>query len=73
MVLGFESNSNDEFAHLFFDLLQFVALFSDVMEELQSFVIFLWHFDTSLLQTTLETLKQTRKKNAMNYKTTVFP
>lgn len=39
--------------YLFFDFLQLSALFSDIMKELQSLVILLRHFHSSLLQTSL--------------------
>lgn len=42
--------------YLFFNLLQFIALLTDVVEQLQSFIIFLGDLHTSLLQTALQTL-----------------
>lgn len=45
-----------EILHLFFNLLQLVALLSNVMEQLQSLVVLLRHLDTSLLQAALKTL-----------------
>ena len=46
-------------SYLLFYLLKLVALFADVMEELQRFIILLWHLHSSLFQTTLQTLQPT--------------
>lgn len=57
----------NEAFHLFFNLLQLVALLSNVMEQLQSLVVLLRHLDTSLLQAALQTLHTNTYTHVHNY------
>lgn len=54
------NDARESVLYLLFDLLKRVALLPDVMEEVQSFVVLLWHLHTSLFQTALQTLKPRR-------------
>lgn len=51
-----DNNNNNNSTYLFFNFLQLVALLTDVMQQLHSFVIFSGHLHTSFLKASLQAL-----------------